>query len=134
MACPRQFINTVKLRGSTIDLAPVPRGDASKCYLRFVKISANCRINDIAVPSHPLFLDEQYRAGDAERRGPQHCNSVVQGGGLLHEVPNIATHEKKLRVIHTAYDVTDDGCEYPCRSRHAKVGRLLGEKARLGEL
>jgi len=48
--------------------------------------------------------------------------SLVQGGGSLHELPNIAAHGEKLRVIHAADDVTDDGCQHPCCSCHAEVG------------
>src|ERR1022692_723628 len=53
---------------------------------------------------------------------------------LLHELADGATHREKLRAIHATYDVADDRSEYPFDSSNAEAGRLLGEKARLGEL
>ena len=42
-------------------------------------------------------------------------NVVFEGRPSLHELPNIATHREKLRAIHAADDITDDGCQYACR-------------------
>ena len=43
-------------------------------------------------------------------------NVVLEGRPSLHELPNMATHREKLRAIHAADDITDDGCQYACRS------------------
>ena len=38
-----------------------------------------------------------------------------RGRASLHELPNMATHREKLRAIHAADDITNDGCQYACR-------------------
>ena len=48
-----------------------------------------------------------------KRRGREGC---IRGPASLHELPNMATHREKLRAIHAADDITDHGCQYPCRS------------------
>jgi hypothetical protein len=48
--------------------------------------------------------------------------SVAWGGGSLHQLPDIAAYDEKLRVIHAANDVTDDRSQHLFGSRHAEVG------------
>ena len=82
----------------------------------------------------------------AQKRRPslrwlQPCGSAGQifnrpGLGMpsLHEFTNIATHRAKLRAIHSADYVADDGGEYLFRRTYAEAGRLFDEKTHLGEL
>ena len=45
-----------------------------------------------------------------------------RNGRSLHELPHMATDGEKLRPIHAAEDITDHGCQYPCRSREPEAG------------
>jgi hypothetical protein len=50
---------------------------------------------------------EQPASGEGEK--------VVLGGrASVHELPNMVTHREKLRAIHAADDITDNGCQYTC--------------------
>ena len=42
-------------------------------------------------------------------------NVVLKGPASLHELPNMAAHREKLRAIHAADDITDNGCQYARR-------------------
>jgi len=74
----------------------------------------------IATPGLRLLCESpryerQLSSGEGE-------NVLSKGRGSLQELPNMATHREKLRAIHAADDITDNGCQHRCRSCHAEVG------------
>lgn len=66
--------------------------------------------------------------------GGDHEHLEYRASGSLHELPNKAADGEKLCMVHAADDVADNGRQYPCRSGHTEVGRLLDKEADIGEL
>src|ERR1039458_1808322 len=58
-----------------------------------------------------FFLCDQATCKRRRREGDIRGPSSLS----LHELPNMATHREKLRAVHTADDITDNGCQYARR-------------------